>query len=275
MLKLVEINDSQFANLVLKSSLPVLVECASPECIICKTMADRIQEASKDFLSRMVFFRMDINDNKKWQEYSVRVIPTLLYFKGGALAGRQDNFPEVEDIRGQIKLMLKGGAGSPALSSHEEELRKAIDLEHVAAKLYRHISLNAKNGRVKECFKAIQQESTMHKEYLMLRLQEAEGSSAAAGPSGRLDGADFKPQGFSLMGGMKMALKIEERLLVFYKKAVKGGFFDDAATLKKIAKEAAAHLKALAKEMRFTQNKELFSAMESPDYPNWLQKVFE
>jgi len=112
MVRMVEINDSQFNTLVLKSSLPVLIECSSPECIICKTMAERIQEASKDFLSSMVFFRLNINDNNKWKDFNVRVIPTLLYFKDGILVARQDSFPETQEIRKQINLIAGHDVGT-------------------------------------------------------------------------------------------------------------------------------------------------------------------
>ena len=47
MLKPVDINDTQFDALVLRAPVPVLLECATPECIICKTMAERIAEASQ------------------------------------------------------------------------------------------------------------------------------------------------------------------------------------------------------------------------------------
>lgn len=105
MIKQIEINDSQFDTIVLKSALPVLLECASPECIICKTMADRIKEVAKDYAGKMLFLRLDVNENKKWRDFSVRVIPTLLYFKNGVLVARQDSFPETEEIRRQVSLI--------------------------------------------------------------------------------------------------------------------------------------------------------------------------
>ncbi|MGE5279940.1 MAG: thioredoxin family protein [Deltaproteobacteria bacterium] len=108
----VPINDTQFDALVLKASVPVLLECASPECIICKTMAERIREASRDVGARMIFLRLNVNESRRWQEYDVRVIPTLLYFKGGALVARQDTFPDTEDIRAKIKELTAPGAGT-------------------------------------------------------------------------------------------------------------------------------------------------------------------
>lgn len=118
LIKAVEINDSQFNTLVLKSSLPVLLECASPECIICKTMAERIVEAGKDHASRMVFLRLNVNENKRWRDYNVRVIPTLLYFKDGELVGRQDDFPDTEEILEQIRLVTGSGSSKPKRRRH-------------------------------------------------------------------------------------------------------------------------------------------------------------
>ena len=65
MIQVVEVNDSQFDTIVLKSALPVLLECASPECIICKTMAERIQEVIKEYASGIVFLRLNVNASKR------------------------------------------------------------------------------------------------------------------------------------------------------------------------------------------------------------------
>lgn len=108
MIKQIEINDTQFNSLVLKSSLPVLLECASPECIICKTMAERIAEAGEEYRDRMLFLRLNINDNRRWQDYGVRVIPTILYFRQGKLMARQENFPDIEEIQAQMKTLTAG-----------------------------------------------------------------------------------------------------------------------------------------------------------------------
>ncbi len=115
MIKPIEINDTQFDTIVLRAPVPVLLVCTSPECIICKTMAERLREVSKEAGPKMLFLSLDVNENKKWQALKVRVIPTLLYFNSGALVARQDNFPEIEEIRAQINELLGravSGAGS-------------------------------------------------------------------------------------------------------------------------------------------------------------------
>jgi thioredoxin 1 len=272
MIKMVEINDSQFDSLVLKSALPVLLECASPECIICKTMTDRIQEVAKDYASKMVYLRLNINDNKRWQEFNVRVIPTLLYFKDGILVARQDNFPEIGDIRDQIKL-ITGKEG--VFVNANTEIKTAVDLEYVAAKFYKYVYTNTKNGQVKESFRLIHQESLAHRELLEVKLNELTGEKYAPAASSKFEGLEMKPQSFSLLGAIKMAIKIEEKLRSFYKKLWEEKFVPGRDLFKKLVKEKGLHLKKLQAELKFMQEKELLGPMESPEYATWLNKVFE
>ena len=271
MIKMVEINDSQFDTLVLRSALPVLLECASPECIICKTMSARIHEVSKDFVSKMVFLRLNINENKKWQDFNVRVIPTLLYFKNGILVARQENFPELDEIREKMKLITKKDA---AVINVYTEFKNALDLEYAAAKFYKYVYTNTKNGKVKEKFRLIHQESLVHKELLQAKLQELTGERYVPDSANKFNGLSMKPQSFSLIGALKMAIKIEEKLLSFYKKLCKDKLFPDKGLFKKFIKEETTHFKAVQKEMRFIHDKELFGPMEGPEYPSWLNKVF-
>ncbi len=272
MIRMVEINDSQFNNFVLKSSLPVLLECTSPECIICKTMADRIVEAGKEYLSKMVFMRLNINENKRWQDFNVRVIPTLLYFKNGVLVARQDSFPDPEEIHAQIQALISDGPSGGNVSGG---FKAAIDLEHIAAKFYKHLSASIKNGRAKEKFRLIHQESMAHEDLLLAKFLELTGERYAPSAPVKIEGMDLKPQGFSAVGAMKMALNIEEKLLVYYKRLQKEKLVPDSLFFKKLAKEETGHRRVLLKEMKFLQDKDLFKAIESPDYPNWLNKVFE
>lgn len=104
---IIEINEDQFEGLVLKAKKPVVLEFMSPECIICKTMKERIKEVSGKFKERVLFFRLDINKTSLWKKYNIRSIPALLYFKKGQLAARQDLFPEKEEMRSTLEWLLK------------------------------------------------------------------------------------------------------------------------------------------------------------------------
>lgn len=270
MIQAIEVNDSQFESIVLKSSLPVLLECASPECIICKTMASRIQEVIKDYSSKLIFLRLNINENKKWKDYDVRVIPTLLYFKSGRLVGRQENFPEVEDIRQQVSRLIKSELKK---SFGSGDIKIALDLEVAAAKFYKYLFTNAKNGKTKEKFKLLYVETILHKELLQKQFQES--ALGAYGPCRTKETETFcvKPQSFSLVGALKMVMKIEAKLLNFYKKLKNEKIILDKEFCAKLIREVSGHLKTAQKEMRFIQDKELITAMDSPEYPTWLNKV--
>ncbi len=272
MIKMVEINDSQFDTLVLKSALPVLLECASPECIICKAMSDRIHEAGRDCSGKMIFFRININENRKWQDFSVRVIPTLLYFKNGILVARQDNFPEVEEIREKIRSITKKGTG---VVNTYTELKNSLDLECSAARFYKYVSTSTKNGKVKEKFRLIYEETLAHKELLQAKLLELTGERQAFDSANKLNGLNMRPQSFSLLGALKMAVKIEEKLLSFYKKLNKDRNLSDKELFRKLIKEESVHLKAVQREMKFLGDKELFGSMEQPEFSSWLNKIFE
>ncbi|MFA5038163.1 MAG: thioredoxin domain-containing protein [Candidatus Omnitrophota bacterium] len=270
MIKQIEINDTQFNALVLKASLPVLLECASPECIICKTMAERIIEAGKEYKEQMLFLRLNVNDNRRWQDYGVRVIPTLLYFKDGELLARQENFPEIEEIHAQIKTMV---AGQQKSSDLKDEFKSAIDLERSAALFYKYVFTNAKNGRMKERFRSMHHQAVSHAEVLEKKYREMTGESyaAAKGPVSGLE-----PQRFSLLGALKASIRLEKMLLVFYKKLAKKKLrAPDKELFKQMARQENAHLKAVEKEKRFSQRKEMESSMELSEQSVWLQKFSE
>lgn len=103
-----EIDDSQFAEKVLKSSLPALVDFNSPECIICKTMNARIKEMAMHFKGKVNFFSLDVNKNKIWQQYEVKAVPTVVYFKDGKAVFNHGHFPDKEEMESHLhKLVSK------------------------------------------------------------------------------------------------------------------------------------------------------------------------
>lgn len=101
------INDHQFAEKVLGSTMPVLLDVSSPECIICRTMDERIREVAPKFKGTVKFYSLDVNKNKVWRRYEVRAVPTILYFKAGEMVLRHDIFPEKEEMAAHLKRLIK------------------------------------------------------------------------------------------------------------------------------------------------------------------------
>lgn len=100
------VEDHGFDDLVLKSNKPVVVIFTSPGCPSCKALKPRLREASKVFEDRVYVYEMDITTTKRWEDFNVMSVPTLLYFRGGREMGRQVAFPEKADIERKIMEIL-------------------------------------------------------------------------------------------------------------------------------------------------------------------------
>jgi thioredoxin 1 len=100
------INDNQFEEKVLRARLPVLLDVNSPECIICKTMDERIKEVAVEFKGKVKLYSLNVNENKIWQHYEIKAVPTILYFKDGKEFLRHEVFPEKEEMKAHIKKLI-------------------------------------------------------------------------------------------------------------------------------------------------------------------------
>ena len=81
------VSDDQFDEQVLKSSEPVLVDFWAEWCGPCKMIAPILDEVSKDYDGRLKIAKMNVDENRDVPaKFGIRGIPTLMLFKGGALA---------------------------------------------------------------------------------------------------------------------------------------------------------------------------------------------
>lgn len=79
-----EINDSNFKEVVLDSEKPVVVDFWATWCGPCKALSPVIDEVAAEFEGKAVVVKCNVDDATDAPgEYGVRNIPTLLFFKGG------------------------------------------------------------------------------------------------------------------------------------------------------------------------------------------------
>jgi thioredoxin 1 len=84
-----EIGDSDFEEKVLKASTLVVVDFWAPWCGPCKSIAPVLEEVAKELAGEVSFFKVNVDDNPKSPaQYSVRAIPNMVIFKGGAEVNR-------------------------------------------------------------------------------------------------------------------------------------------------------------------------------------------
>ena len=67
----------------------VVVDCWAPWCGPCHMIAPVIAELAKDYQGKIVFGKLDVDENKeKAMEYGIMSIPALLVFKNSELVDK-------------------------------------------------------------------------------------------------------------------------------------------------------------------------------------------
>ena len=78
------VTDATFADEVLKSTKPVLVDYWADWCTPCKQIAPIIEELDREYGDKITFLKLDTNDNPNTpMQYGIMSIPTLQLFVNG------------------------------------------------------------------------------------------------------------------------------------------------------------------------------------------------
>jgi len=81
---IVHVTDANFAQEVLGSDTPVLVDYWAEWCGPCKSIAPILNEIADEYSDRIRVAKLNIDDNPSTPpKYGIRGIPTLMLFKGG------------------------------------------------------------------------------------------------------------------------------------------------------------------------------------------------
>jgi len=81
----IELNDSNFEEYVSKEK-PVLVDFWAEWCGPCKMLTPTIEELANDFSDKAVVAKVNVDQSPSIaQKYSIRSIPSILFFKNGSV----------------------------------------------------------------------------------------------------------------------------------------------------------------------------------------------
>ena len=86
MSKIMNLDEKNFEMEVIKSNQPCLVDFWAEWCGPCKTLGPILDEISTDMGSKIKIVKVNLDNSQDLaMKFSIRSIPTMLFFKGGEL----------------------------------------------------------------------------------------------------------------------------------------------------------------------------------------------
>ncbi len=83
---IVNVTDSSFESVVLKSGIPALVDFWASWCAPCRAIAPIVEEMAQTYNGKIRVTKMNVDENPSTPgKYGVRGIPTLILFKDGKI----------------------------------------------------------------------------------------------------------------------------------------------------------------------------------------------
>ncbi|HRH71234.1 MAG TPA: thioredoxin [Flavobacteriales bacterium] len=84
-----ELTDSNFEELALKSDKPVMVDFWTEWCGPCRMVGPVVEELAKEYDGKAVIGKLNVDNNPQVaMKYGIRSIPTILFLKNGQVVDR-------------------------------------------------------------------------------------------------------------------------------------------------------------------------------------------
>ena len=86
----VEVNDSNFEEIVLKSDKLVIIDFWAEWCGPCRMVAPIIEEIGEEYEGKVLVAKVDVDTNPGISsKLGIRNIPTVMFFKNGKMVDKQ------------------------------------------------------------------------------------------------------------------------------------------------------------------------------------------
>ena len=86
---IIALNDQDFRREVLEAEGPVLVDFTATWCGPCRALTPALEALASEYKGRVKVTKLDVDANQETpQQYGIRSMPTLLFFKQGKVVGQ-------------------------------------------------------------------------------------------------------------------------------------------------------------------------------------------
>ena len=102
------LTEENFEQEVLKSDKPVMVDFWATWCGPCKMLAPVVEEVAKEYDGKVKICKLDVDQAMSVAgKYRISSVPTLIFFKGGAVAAQTTGVQSKDALCAKLDDLLK------------------------------------------------------------------------------------------------------------------------------------------------------------------------
>lgn len=102
-----QVTDQSFEEEIVKSDMPVMVDFWAAWCGPCRMVGPTVEELAKEYQGKIKVAKMDVDQNHQTPaRFGIRNIPTIMFFKGGEVAGTVIGAQTKSYLEEEIKKLL-------------------------------------------------------------------------------------------------------------------------------------------------------------------------